>query len=159
MRVASFRAKESSNLNRRKLALAAILLSVLPVCTSAQTTEGRLVHVRDADTIEIATSRGRIAIRLNGVDSPELDERGGIAGREWMQRTYGGTMLTCQLNGDRTYDRWVGVCYGRGGEDIGATVIAAGHGRDCPRYSGGRYRQFETDKSRSIPMKPYCRPR
>ncbi|WP_371039360.1 thermonuclease family protein [Rhodosalinus sp. FB01] len=137
----------------------ATLLSILPLCAAAQTIEGRLVHVRDADTIEIATSRGRIAVRLNGVDSPELDERGGIAGREWMQRTYGGTMLRCQLNGDRTYDRWVGICYGRGGEDIGAAAISAGYGRDCPRFSGGRYRQFETDQSRSIPMKPYCRPR
>ncbi len=123
----------------------------------AQTIDGKLVHVRDADTIEVATSRGRIAIRLNGVDAPELDERGGRAGREWMRRAFGGQRLTCQLNGDRTYDRWVGVCQDREGHDLGASVIAAGHARDCPRFSGGRYRKYETKASRSIPSKPYCR--
>ena len=125
--------------------------------SGAQTIEGKLAHVRDADTIELATSRGRIAIRLNGVDAPELDERGGRAGKRWMARAYGGQPLRCVLNGDKTYDRWVGVCYDRNGTDIGAATIAAGHARDCPRFSGGRYRQFETEASRSIPSKPYCR--
>lgn len=132
-----------------------LALSVAPA--AATTLEGKLVHVRDADTVEIATSRGRIAIRLNGVDAPELDERGGLAGREWMRRTYGNDVLRCELNGDRTYDRWVAICYDREGIDIGAAVIAAGHARDCPRFSGGRYRQFETAASRAIPSKRYCR--
>ncbi|MEM0950052.1 MAG: hypothetical protein AAGK37_21840 [Pseudomonadota bacterium] len=74
-----------------------------------------------------------------------------------MRRVFGGERITCQLNGDRTYDRWVGVCFDREGHDIGASVIAAGHARDCPRYSGGRYRQFETAASRAIPSKRYCR--
>lgn len=133
----------------------AVLLSVLPA--SATEISGKLVHVRDADTIELATSRGRIAIRLNGVDAPELDERGGRAGREWMRQVFGGQQLTCRLNGDRTHDRWVGVCWDKDGYDLGASVIATGHARDCPRYSGGRYRKFETDASRLIPSKRYCR--
>lgn len=142
----------------RVLFLTFTALCAYSLAAAAQTTlDGRLVHVRDADTIEVATSRGRIAIRLNGVDAPELNERGGRAGRDWMQRTYGGAPLRCVLNGDRTYDRWVGVCYDRNGTDIGAAVIAAGLARDCPRYSGGRYRPFETDASRTIPSKPYCR--
>lgn len=143
-----------------RVAVLASLVWVLAAIGSAafaQTLEGKLVHVRDADTIELATSRGRIAIRLNGVDAPELDERGGRAGREWMRRAYGGQQLTCQLNGDRTYDRWVGVCWDRAVHDLGASVIAAGHARDCPRFSGGRYREFETKASRAIPSKPYCR--
>lgn len=135
----------------------ALIALVLATPVGAAQVSGKLVHVRDADTIEVATSQGRIAIRLNGVDAPELDERGGRAGREWMRRVFGGERITCDLNGDRTYDRWVGVCFDREGHDIGAAVIAAGHARDCPRYSGGRYRQFETAASRAIPSKRYCR--
>lgn len=136
-------------------AATALTLSVAP--GHATTLDGKVVHVRDADTIEIATSRGRIAVRLNGVDAPELNERGGRAGKQWMRNTYGGATVKCQFNGDRTYDRYVAVCFDKDGTDIGAAVIAAGHARDCPRYSGGRYRKYETDASRSIPPKRYCR--
>ncbi|WP_253282799.1 thermonuclease family protein [Ruegeria sp. HKCCD7318] len=123
----------------------------------ATTLEGKVVHVRDADTIEIATDRGRFAVRLNGVDAPELNERGGQAGKRWMQRTYRNAIVTCNFNGQRSYDRWIAVCFDKNGADIGAAVINAGHARDCPRYSGGRYRKYETEASRAIPPKRYCR--
>lgn len=139
--------------------LTAFVFCVAASTSIAQTVSGKLVHVRDADTIEIATSRGRIAIRLNGVDVPELDERGGRAGKTWMQRNYHGKPLTCTLNGDRTHDRWVGICLDQSGTDIGAAVISAGYARDCPRFSGGRYRTYETAASRALPKKNYCKPR
>ena len=129
----------------------------LAASATATTLEGKVVHVRDADTIEIATSRGRIAVRLNGVDAPELDERGGQAGKRWMRNIYGNAVVTCQFNGARTYDRYVAVCWDKNGTDLGAAVISAGHARDCPRYSGGRYRKYETDASRAIRPKSYCR--
>lgn len=140
------------------MAIRFVLLLALSATPAAATTlEGKLVHVRDADTIEIATSRGRIPIRLNGVDAPELNTRGGVAGRDWMMRTYGGDMLRCELSGDKTFDRWVGTCFDRDGVDIGAAVVAAGHARDCPRFSGGRYAQYETAASRSFPLARFCR--
>ena len=67
-----------------------------------------------------------------------------------------GETVTCQLNGERTYDRWVGVCY-LGGQDIGAIAVANGHALDCRRYSGGRYRDLETPAARSrIRRAGYC---
>jgi endonuclease YncB( thermonuclease family) len=130
-------------------------VAALPVL--ATTLEGKVVHVRDADTIEITTDRGRFAVRLNGIDAPELDERGGQAGKRWMQSTYRNALVTCTFNGQQSYDRWIAVCFDKNGTDIGAAVINAGHARDCPRYSGGRYREYETDASRAIPPKRYCR--
>ena len=123
----------------------------------ATTLEGKVVRVRDADTIEITTDRGRFTVRLNGVDAPELDEPGGQAGKRWMQRTYRNAIVICTFNGQQSYDRWIAVCFDKNGTDIGAAVINAGHARDCPRYSGGRYRKYETDASRAIPPKRYCR--
>jgi len=41
-----------------------------------------------------------------------------------------GRTVQCELDGTRTYDRRVGICY-------------RGVARDCPRYSGGRYAQAE----------------
>lgn len=36
-----------------------------------------------------------------------------------------GKQVRCELNGEKTYDRWGGVCY-LNGTDIGASVIGAG---------------------------------
>jgi endonuclease YncB( thermonuclease family) len=49
-----------------------------------------------------------------------------------------GKAVYCDLTGEKTYDRYVGVCY-TDSKDIGAAVIAAGHALDCCRYSGGRF--------------------
>lgn len=121
--------------------------------TAQQELTGKVTHVRDADTIEV---RG-VPIRFDGVDAPEMDEAGGVEGKAWMENAYSGQLVRCTLTGVKTYDRWVGTCYGSKGENISAAVIGAGHARDCPRYSGGKYRKYETSQSRSRPMKSYCR--
>ncbi|MCR9073577.1 MAG: thermonuclease family protein [Alphaproteobacteria bacterium] len=61
-----------------------------------------------------------------------------------------------RLNGDRTYDWWVGICF-LDGQDIAAIAVASGHALDCRRYSGGRYRDLETPAGRSrIRRAGYC---
>jgi micrococcal nuclease len=50
--------------------------------------------------------------------------------------------VRCELDGTKTHDRWVGICY-LNGRDIGAAVIGVGLALDCPRYSGGRYANLE----------------
>lgn len=109
------------------------------------------VQVRDADTIVVDAP-----VRLNGVDAPEMNTSAGRDARRWMVNYLRGQAVTCDLNGERTHDRWVGVCYVNG-QDIGAAVIAAGHALDCRRYSGGRYRQLETPAAKScIRRAQYC---
>lgn len=117
-----------------------------------RTIEGRVAVVRDVDTIVVAGT----PVRLNGVDGPELGTRAGRAAKRFMTQLVHGRRVTCQLNGERTYDRWVGVCF-LGGDDIGALAIANGHALDCPRYSGGRYLELETPAARSrLPRAVYC---
>ncbi|WP_170765448.1 thermonuclease family protein [Ruegeria lacuscaerulensis] len=102
------------------------------------------LHVRDTDTIVVDGT----PIRLNGVDAPELNTGSGQAAKRWMVNYLRGKSISCDLNGERTHDRLVGVCFADG-EDVGATVIAAGHALDCHRYSGGRYRHLETPAAKS----------
>lgn len=114
--------------------------------------EGRVTVVRDVDTIVVAGT----PVRLNGVDGPETSTVAGREARAFMERLLRGRTVTCVLNGDRTYDRWVGTCY-LDGDDIGALAIANGHALDCPRYSGGRYTHLETPASRArLPRARYC---
>ena len=101
---------------------------------------GTVTHVRDIDTFEV----DGLPIRLNGIDGPELKTNVGRAGKVWMQRLVLRKVVVCDLSGVKTYDRWVGTCYLLSGQDIAALAIGAGLARDCPRYSGGRYKRHET---------------
>ena len=133
---------------------AAILFScVAGIVHAGQDIEGRVTVVRDVDTIVVAGK----AVRLNGVDGPETSTKIGKEARHFMNRLVRGKMVRCALNGERTYDRWVGVCFLQG-EDLGAIAISNGYALDCKRYSGGRYRHLETRAARSrIKRARYCR--
>ncbi len=128
-------------------------LFAIAAFTSASPLAAQSLHVRDADTIEVSGT----PVRLNGVDAPELGTKAGRDAKRWMVNYLRGKSIECDLNGERTHDRWVGVCYADG-EDIGAAVIKAGHALDCRRYSGGRYQRFETAAAQSrIKRASYCR--
>lgn len=135
--------------------LMGIIVALLPASPARadRTIEGRVTVVRDVDTIVVAGT----PVRLNGVDGPETSTGAGREARAFMERLLRSRSVACVLNGDRTYDRWVGTCY-LDGQDIGALAIANGHALDCPRYSGGRYSHLETPASRArLSRAGYCR--
>ena len=113
-------------------------------------------RVRDADTIVVAGT----PVRLNGIDAPENSTRAGRDATNFMKRLLRSETVACTLNGEKTYDRWVGVCYiAVDGQwsDIGAIVIANGHALDRRRFSGGRYRSFEPSGVRQrLRQARYC---
>lgn len=66
-----------------------------------------------------------------------------------------GKRLRCEFNGVETHDRFVETCC-LDWHDIGATVIAIGLALDCPRFSGGRYTEFELEGA-GIKLARYCK--
>lgn len=139
-------------MSKVSLFLSMMLIASGSMVSAASVVEGRVTKVRDADTIAVEG----VPIRFNGVDAPELNTRAGQDGRRWMVNTVRGQSVRCQLTGEKTYDRWVGTCF-IGDMNLSAAVIAAGHALDCARYSGGRYRQFETPAAKSrIKRAGYC---
>jgi len=137
-----------------KLPAALLLLLLFPAPAAAATLSGRVVKVVGGTLVVSG-----VPVRLQGVAAPELKEKWGRASKKAMQRLVARQRLRCELTGETTYDRRVGVCHLDDGTDIGAAIIAAGLARDCPRYSGGRYVEFETEKSRTLPFPGYCRSR
>lgn len=76
-----------------------------------------------------------------------------------------GKQVRCELTGKQTYDRCVGVCY-IDGTNIEEELVRIGLARDCPRFSGGRYREVEqaaADQGATIRetfrLPGYCRAR
>jgi endonuclease YncB( thermonuclease family) len=70
-----------------------------------------------------------------------------------------------ELDGARTRDRCVAVC-DLEGMDLAAVMVRAGLARDCPGFSGGRYRGAEAQAAAagatiggSYALSSYCRPR
>jgi endonuclease YncB( thermonuclease family) len=99
---------------------------------------GQVTHVWDGDTIVV----GSMPIRLNGLAAPEGDEPGGAAATQTMLELVQGRTLRCELDGERTHGRCVGVCY-LDGADISEVMVHRGVVRDCPRFSQGRYAEAE----------------
>ena len=128
------------------------LLMASSIAAEPTTLTGSVTRVRDGDTIEV----GGIPIRLDGVSAPELDEPLGEQSKAFLRDLVSSKSLRCELNGQKTYDRFVGICY-LNGIDISVLVVEAGLALDCPRYSGGRYSEFEMVSAREqIELPSYC---
>lgn len=70
--------------------------------------------------------------------------------------------MICYLDGTHARNRPVGVCYVEG-LNLNFAQVAAGHARDCPRYSGGAFAEAEAaaraagrDLSLIYPLPRYC---
>ena len=104
-------------------------------------------------------------IRLNGLAAPEGDEPGGAEATGAMLELVQSRTLRCELDGERTGDRCVGICY-LDGTDISEILVHRGLARYCPRYSQGRYAKAEIQAAAAgatigedYPLPGYCRPR
>jgi len=113
------------------------------------------VRVIDGDTIVLTDTNTHI--RLNGVDAPEVvhpgydqDDPFGPEARDEMRRIVGDKVVRCELNGARSYERLIGVCFLPDGTDIGAEIIRRGLALDCSHFSGSRYRTLEPAGVRAI---------
>jgi micrococcal nuclease len=113
------------------------------------------VRIIDGDTL-ILTNQN-IRVRLGGIDAPEIrhpgydhDDDFGPEAKLEMQSIVGDAIITCALDGQRSHERYVGVCRLPSGEDIGALIVSHGLALDCAHFSGGRYRALEPDGAREI---------
>ena len=130
---------------------------------------GEVTGVYDGDTIEVHG----VPLRSQGIAAPELEGPGGseIAAAVWA--LLAGRTAQCELTGVRSPEGCIARCYVRGRADflgrradLAAVLVREGLARDCPRTSGGRYRDEERRavaggaKIRRIyPLPDYCRTR
>ncbi len=158
------RARRERATTLRVLILGAALLAGQSLPASAETISGA-ARVIDGDTIVLTNTNTHI--RLNGVDAPEVvhphhpvDDAFGPESRDEMRAIIRDATIHCELNGERSYERLVGVCYLPDGTDIGAELIRRGLALDCARWSFGRYRSLEPEGVREIiKAASYCEPR
>ena len=76
-----------------------------------------------------------------------------------------GKAVVCELDGEATYDRCAAIC-ALDSADIAEELVRRRLARDCPGYSGGRYREAEQQAAargamigETYPLPSYCRRR
>lgn len=128
------------------------MLKAMCVALHLCTTVTGYGFVTDGDTIRVEGIR----IRLAGLDAEELKEPNGKRAKRALEILIDDRIVTCKLTGERSYDRYIGVCT-VAGLDIGLAMVEWGMALDCARYSGGRYRSYEPVNIRqTLLQKPYC---
>ncbi len=136
-----------------KHSVSAIVITILMATPAFATPIYGPAKVIDGDTLYV----GNIKVRLQGIDAPERGKPGGSFATRSLRSVIGLSKVRCELTGDVTYDRMVGVCTNAAGQDLAAEVIRAGAALDCAHYSGGRYRSLEPDGARQrLSQARYC---
>ena len=115
------------------------------------------VYVIDADTIKLCNMK----IRLNGISAAERGHVTYKSCKKTVEKIIAESdTVSCKLTGDMTYERHVGICAitkKDKTDDLQQKIIENGCARDCKRYSRGRYKIFETEASRELPLPNYCK--
>ncbi|WP_208856319.1 thermonuclease family protein [Leisingera aquaemixtae] len=117
---------------------------------------GAVTRVRDGDTIEVSG----VPVRLQGLTCDERGSPLGDSATRAMKALVRGKAVSCDLTGEKTYDREVGRCSLPDGRDLGIVLIAQGQCGRCAQYDrGGAY--FSVQRAAGPfrgKMPGYCNP-
>ncbi|MDB5491407.1 MAG: hypothetical protein JWO78_1256 [Micavibrio sp.] len=114
---------------------------------------GRAKDFHDGDTFRLTHAGQDIALRVWGIDAPELkqmcskDGKATACGefaREGLEKIIGGDAMTCEMVLP-SYNRWVATCVTAGGRNIGAEMVRQGYATADMKYSKGAYKSLEDE--------------
>jgi micrococcal nuclease len=92
---------------------------------SADNLTGTAVVVHDGDTVSVRTARGLVRVRLEGIDCPELAQRGGREARAFTEHLVIGREVRVETHGVDQYDRVLGRVFVNG-TDVNVALVRAG---------------------------------
>lgn len=102
-----------------------------------QSVTGRVKYVVDGDSLYIGSHKPQV--RLWGVNTPEIGERGYNAAKSQLEILTAGVVVTCQVMHRDKYGRTVGRCYLPDGQDIGRVLLNKGLAHEMRGFSKGYY--------------------
>lgn len=142
----------------RAFALVGLLLVAVPsigltVETYYPILSGKVTGIVDANTLQFAERR----VQLAGVMPPNRERPEHGQAQDLLQSLTQGEYVWCLLIEEERAEPLRGFCYVRGGLDLAGVLVGRGLGRDCPRFSGGRYYLMESKGARrSMNMPKGC---
>ena len=96
-------------------------------------------YVTDGDTITIQKTQ----VRLYGIDAPELHHPYGKKAKWAMVHLCKGHMIRAEITDEDEYGRTVAKCFLPDGRDLSEELVKLGLAIDWPKFSGGKYGNFE----------------
>ncbi len=131
------------------------LLAVATLAAPVQTQEFActVASITDGDTFRCTDGK---KIRIHGIDAPEMDTERGPGSQAALADIIDGRVVVCEQNGTN-YERIVATCL-LDDQDIAAVMVREAQARDCPRYSGGAYAQYEDTRHLGLPIGEFCWP-
>lgn len=101
-------------------------------------------YVVDGDTIRLTGKQ----IRLFGIDAPELNHPFGQKAKWALVALCKGQTVSAEVVDEDAHGRVVAKCSLADGRDLSAEMVRQGMALDWPKFSGGFYRDLETDDAR-----------
>ena len=110
------------------LVAAALLLSACAAPAAPRSFSGVVTHVGDGDSLWVRPASGGapLAVRLQGIDAPEICQPHGMVARDALARRVLNQPVTVSTRGKDDYDRWLARVQ-HGGDDVGGWMVAHGH--------------------------------
>lgn len=96
-------------------------------------------YVTDGDTLTIQKTQ----VRLYGIDAPELHHPYGKKAKWAMMRLCKGHSIRAEITDEDEYGRTVAKCFLPDGRDLSEELVKQGLAIDWPKFSGGKYSNFE----------------
>lgn len=85
-----------------------LLFIAFPALLSAQTIQGKVVHIADGDTLTVLVDKRQVKIRLAEIDAPELRQDYGQRAKQALGSLVFGKVVRVDGEGKDRYGRTIG---------------------------------------------------
>ena len=100
----------------------------------AESAHGEVVGVYDGDTCTLLVGKEEYKIRLEGIDTPEMDQAFGKRAKQALSGYIFGKQVTAQLSGKDRYERYLGTIL-MDGQNVNLQMVKDGCAWHYKKYS------------------------
>ncbi len=100
----------------------------------AKSAQGEVVSVYDGDTCTLLVGKNQYKIRLEGIDTPEMDQAFGKRAKQALSAYIFGKQVTAQLSGKDRYERYLGTIL-MDGRNVNLQMVKDGCAWHYKKYS------------------------